>query len=69
MFYLVDLTSLPMSERIAACQKMSRGGAWEVYEQKGESGLDAAKVLWTSPEDFESSPCFPTGCKCTLLGT
>lgn len=66
-YYLVDLRALPISERAAACKKMSQG-AWEVFEQLGNSGLESAKVAWTSPEDFESSVFFPKGCSCTLLG-
>ena len=66
-YYFVDLRALPISERIAACKKMEQY-AWEVFEKVGTSGLESAEVCWTSPEDFESSPCFPQGCKCTLLG-
>lgn len=66
-YYFVDLRVLPISERIAACKKMEQY-AWEVFEKVGTSGLESAEVCWTSPEDFESSPCFPQGCKCTLLG-
>lgn len=68
MFYRVDLTSLPMPERIAACKRMSEGGAWDVFEELTDSGLVSAKVMWNLPEDFESSSCFPKGCKCVLLG-
>ena len=61
-YYFVDLRALPISERIAACKKMEQY-AWEVFEKVGTSGLESAEVCWTSPEDFESSPCFPQGCK------
>lgn len=56
-YYFVDLRALPISERIAACKKMEQY-AWEVFEKVGTSGLESAEVCWTSPEDFESSPCF-----------
>lgn len=67
-YYFVDFRALPISERIAACKKMEQY-AWEVFEKVGPSGLESAEVCWTSPEDFESSPCFPHGCKCALLGS
>lgn len=57
-YYFVDLRALPISERIAACKKMEQY-SWEVFEKVGTSGLESAEVCWTSPEDFESSPCFP----------
>lgn len=59
-YYFVDLRALPISERIAACKKMEQY-AWEVFEKVGTSGLESAEVCWTSPEDFEFSPCFPQG--------
>ena len=66
-YYLVDLRTLSIPERVAACKKMEQG-AWEVFEKKGKSGLEMAEVAWTSPEYFETSLFFPTGCSCTLLG-
>lgn len=54
--------------QIAAYRERERQKAALVDAFYMASGLESAEVCWTSPEDFESSPCFPQGCKCTLLG-
>ena len=65
--YLVHLDAFPMQDRVKACQKLSQF-AWDVYEQVDpELGLVAAKVAWDSADDFESSPCFPVGCRCEKI--
>lgn len=66
--YLVHLDALPMQERAKACQQISRF-AWDTYEKVApDVGLVAVQVAWDRAEDFESSPCFPAGCRCEYLG-
>lgn len=67
MMYLVDLTSLPVSERTAAVEKI-RSLAWETYDVFDKYVLVSVKVMWNRKEDFQSSPVFPRGCSCIKLG-
>lgn len=64
--FLVDLTSLDENKRDEAFQLMNDYSemAFRVI-RKGK--MEAAQVVWTSPEDFESSPVFPKGCQCTRI--
>ncbi len=64
--FLVDLTSLDENKRDEAFQLMNDYSemAFRVIN-KGKT--EAAQIVWTSPEDFESSPVFPKGCQCTRI--
>ena len=64
--YNVDLTALEPAARVAACQRMA-AVAWEVFEQYSGHDLVSANVMWSSPEDFQSSAVFPAGCKCKKI--
>lgn len=64
--YLVDLTSLEPSDRIAAVQRIGQE-AWDTYEGYGSCGLESVKVAWDRNEDFVSSDVFPKGCRCTKV--
>lgn len=65
--FLVDLESLNEDEREEAFQLMKgfSENAFRVLDKHGKT--KAAQVIWTSSEDFESSPIFPKGCPCTRL--
>ena len=64
--YNVDLTTLEPAARESACQRMAVS-AWEVFEQYIGHDLVSANVMWSSPEDFQSSVVFPAGCKCKKI--
>jgi len=64
--FLVDLTSLDENKRDEAFQLMNDYS--EMALRVINNGkTEAAKVIWTSPEDFENSPVFPKGCQCTRI--
>lgn len=64
--YLVNLASLPISERSAAIERIG-ALAWDIYEKYENGCLTAVKVAWDRQEDFQSSPVYPSGCPCRLL--
>lgn len=64
--YNVDLTALEPAARESACQRMA-AVAWEVFEQYSGHDIVSANVMWSSPEDFQSSVVFPAGCKCKKI--
>ena len=64
--FLVDLTTIDENKREEAFQLMNDYS--EMALRVINNGkTEAAKVIWTSTEDFESSSVFPKGCKCTRL--
>lgn len=64
--YNVDLTALEPAAREAACQRMA-AVSWEVFAQYSGHDIVSANVMWSSPEDFQSSAVFPAGCKCKKI--
>jgi len=64
--YRVDLTSLSLTDRQVAFQNM-KTVAWGVYQVLGPSGLEGVDVIWDLPDDFQTSPVFPKGCRCIKL--
>lgn len=66
--FLVDLTTIDENKReevIKQIRQYSGELVLRVVDKHGK--MEGAKVVWTSPEDFESSPVFPKGCQCTRL--
>lgn len=61
--YVVDLRSLAPEDRITAFKRMD-SFAFLSSEIIGETGLEGAEIFWDSPEDFLTSPVFPSGCPC-----
>lgn len=66
-FYSVDLTSLPVEQRISVCENIHRY-AWESFPQYNSSGLVGVEFLWKRKEDVLSLGIIPSGCRCTKLG-
>ncbi len=64
--FLVDLTSLDENNRDEAFQLMNDYSEM-AFRVISNGKMEAAQVVWTSPEDFESSPVFPKGCQCTRI--
>ena len=64
--FLVDLTSLDENKRDEAFQLMNDYSEM-AFRVISKGKMEAAQVVWTSPEDFESSPVFPKGCQCTRI--
>ena len=58
---IVDLRGLSPAEREAAYKQID-GFSFSTDRILGETGLEAAEVLWDLPEDFPTSPAFPSGC-------
>lgn len=74
--YYVDLTYFEnVADRVAAYERLDAGSfiCNEVYS-KPQPGLVpkgrvlvGAEVFWDSAEEFESSPVYPSGCRCAAL--
>lgn len=75
--YYVDLTSRPVSERAEICERLDNAGFFatpvrqkvqpeSVFKPKG-SVIVGVNVFWNSAEELESSPVYPSGCRCIPL--
>lgn len=59
--YIVDLRTLDTAERAAAYELID-GLSFMASRIMGETGLEGADIIWSSTEDFPTSPAFPHGC-------